>query len=92
MKDPIKLRNRAALIAGSILLILYVVYLSVESLVLLYIGAAVVVALVVYWLIIWYCPYCKRALPVSMGDYCPFCGKRIHYSDSDDTNQQDKQQ
>ena len=52
--------------------------------------AAVVAALVVYWLIIWYCPYCKRALPIATGDYCPFCGKRIHYSDNDDadSNQQ----
>ena len=52
--------------------------------------AAVVVAFVVYWFIIWYCPYCKRALPIATGDYCPFCGKRIHYSDNDDadSNQQ----
>lgn len=90
MKDPIKLRNRAALIALSIVLVLYITYEFVESMVLLYISAAVVVALVVYWFIIWYCPYCKRALPIATGDYCPFCGKRIHYSDNDDadSNQQ----
>lgn len=90
MKDPIKLRNRAALIALSIVLVLYITYEFVESMVLLYISAAVVAALVVYWFIIWYCPYCKRALPIATGDYCPFCGKRIHYSDNDDadSNQQ----
>lgn len=90
MKDPIKLRNRAALIAFSIVLVLYITYEFVKSMVLLYISAAVVVALVVYWFIIWYCPYCKRALPIATGDYCPFCGKRIHYSDNDDadSNQQ----
>lgn len=90
MKDPIKLRNRAALIALSIVLVLYITYEFVKSMVLLYISAAVVAALVVYWFIIWYCPYCKRALPIATGDYCPFCGKRIHYSDNDDadSNQQ----
>lgn len=90
MKDPVKLRNRAALIALSIVLVLYITYEFVESMVLLYISAAVVAAFVVYWFIIWYCPYCKRALPIATGDYCPFCGKRIHYSDNDDadSNQQ----
>lgn len=90
MKDPIKLRNRAALIAFSIVLVLSITYEFVNSMVLLYISAAVVAALVVYWFIIWYCPYCKRALPIATGDYCPFCGKRIHYSDNDDadSNQQ----
>lgn len=86
MKDPIKLRNRAALIAFSIVLVLYITYEFVKSMVLLYISAAVVAALVVYWFIIWYCPYCKRALPIATGDYCPFCGKRIHYSDNDDSD------
>lgn len=90
MKDPVKLRNRAALITFSIVLVLYITYEFVKSMVLLYISAAVVAALVVYWFIIWYCPYCKRALPIATGDYCPFCGKRIHYSDNDDadSNQQ----
>ena len=90
MKDPIKLRNRAALIALSIVLVLYITYEFVESMVLLYISAAVVAAFIIYWFIIWYCPYCKRALPIATGDYCPFCGKRIHYSDNDDadSNQQ----
>lgn len=90
MKDPIKLRNRAALIAFSIVLVLSITYEFVNSMVLLYISAAVVAALVIYWFIIWYCPYCKRALPIATGDYCPFCGKRIHYSDNDDadSNQQ----
>ncbi len=90
MKDPVKLRNRAALIAFSIVLVLYITYEFVESMVLLYISAAVVVAFIIYFLIIWSCPYCKRALPIATGDYCPFCGKRIHYSDNDDadSNQQ----
>lgn len=91
MKDPVKLRNRAALIALSIVLVLSVTYEFVQSMVLLYISAAVVAALVIYWFIIWYCPYCKRALPVSMGDYCPFCGKRIHYSDNDDADSNQQQ-
>lgn len=90
MKDPVKLRNRAALIALSIVLVLSITNEFVNSMVLLYISAAVVAAFVVYWFIIWYCPYCKRALPIATGDYCPFCGKRIHYSDNDDadSNQQ----
>ena len=90
MKDPVKLRNRAALIAFCIVLVLSITYEFVNSMVLLYISAAVVAAFVVYWFIIWYCPYCKRALPIATGDYCPFCGKRIHYSDNDDadSNQQ----
>lgn len=90
MKDPIKLRNRAALIAFSIVLVLYITYEFVESMVLLYISAAVVAAFVVYWFIIWNCPYCKKGLPIATGDYCPFCGKRIHHSDNDDadSNQQ----
>ena len=90
MKDPVKLRNRAALIAFCIVLVLSITYEFVNSMVLLYISAAVVAALVVYWFIIWYCPYCKRALPIFVADYCPFCGKRIHYSDNDDadSNQQ----
>lgn len=90
MKDPVKLRNRAALIAFSIVLVLYITYEFVESMVLLYISAAVVVAFIIYFLIIWSCPYCKKGLPISTGDYCPFCGKRIHCSDNDDadSNQQ----
>ena len=90
MKDPIKLRNRAALIAFSIVLVLYITYEFVESMVLLYINAAVLVAFIIYFLIIWSCPYCKKGLPIATGDYCPFCGKRIHYSDNDDadSNQQ----
>lgn len=52
MKDPIKLRNRSALIALSIVLVLSIAYEFVESVVLLYINGAVVIALVVYWLII----------------------------------------
>ena len=90
MKDPIKLRNRAALIAFSIVLVLYITYEFVKSMVLLYISAAVVVAFIIYFLIIWTCPYCKKGLPIATGDYCPFCGKRIHYSDNDDadSNQQ----
>ncbi|MDD6830589.1 MAG: hypothetical protein PUE37_03225 [Firmicutes bacterium] len=52
--------------------------------------AAVVVAFIIYFLIIWSCPYCRKGLPIATGDYCPFCGKRIHYSDNDDadSNQQ----
>lgn len=90
MKDPVKLRNRAALIALSIVLVLSITNEFVNSMVLLYISAAVVAAFIIYWFIIWYCPYCKRALPIATGDYCPFCGKRIHYSDNDDadSNQQ----
>ena len=90
MKDPIKLRNRAALIALSIVLVLCVTYEFVQSMVLLYISAALVAALVGYWFSIWSCPYCKKGLPIATGDYCPFCGKRIHYSDNDDadSNQQ----
>lgn len=86
MKDPVKLRNRAALIAFSIVLVLYITYEFVESMVLLYISAAVLVAFIIYFLIIWSCPYCKKGLPIATGDYCPFCGKRIHYSDNDDSD------
>lgn len=86
MKDPVKLRNRAALIAFSIVLVLYITYEFVKSMVLLYISAAVVVAFIIYFLIIWSCPYCKKGLPIAIGDYCPFCGKRIHYSDNDDSD------
>lgn len=90
MKDPVKLRNRAALITFSIVLVLYITYEFVNSMVLLYINAAVLVAFIIYFLIIWSCPYCKKGLPIATGDYCPFCGKRIHYSDNDDSgsNQQ----
>ena len=90
MKDPVKLRNRAALITFSIVLVLYITYEFVNSIVLLYINAAVLVAFIIYFLIIWSCPYCKKGLPIATGDYCPFCGKRIHYSDNDDadSNQQ----
>lgn len=86
MKDPIKLRNRAALITFSIVLVLYITYEFVNSMVLLYINAAVLVAFIIYFLIIWSCPYCKKGLPIATGDYCPFCGKRIHYSDNDDSD------
>lgn len=90
MKDPVKLRNRAALIALSVILVLRITYEFVQSMVLIYLIVAVLVAFIIYFLIIWYCPYCKRALPIATGDYCPFCGKRIHYSDNDDadSNQQ----
>ncbi len=90
MRDPVKLRNRAALIALSIVLVLSITNEFVNSMVLLYISAAVVVAFIIYFLIIWSCPYCKKGLPIATGDYCPFCGKRIHYSDNDDadSNQQ----
>lgn len=90
MKDPVKLRNRAALITFSIVLVLYITYEFVNSMVLLYINAAVLVAFIIYFLIIWSCPYCKKGLPIATGDYFPFCGKRIHYSDNDDadSNQQ----
>lgn len=86
MKDPVKLRNRAALITFSIVLVLYITYEFVNSMVLLYINAAVLVAFITYFLIIWSCPYCKKGLPIATGDYCPFCGKRIHYSDNDDAD------
>lgn len=86
MKDPVKLRNRAALITFSIVLVLYITYEFVNSMVLLYINAAVLVAFIIYFLIIWSCPYCKKGLPIATGDYCPFCGKRIHYSDNDDSD------
>ncbi len=86
MKDPVKLRNRAALITFSIVLVLYITYEFVNSMVLLYINAAVLVAFIIYFLIIWSCPYCKKGLPIATGDYCPFCGKRIHYSDNDDAD------
>ncbi len=88
MKDPIKLRNRAALIALSIILVLCITYEFVQSMVLIYLLVAVFVAFVVYFLIIWSCPYCKKGLPIFIGDYCPFCGKRIHYSDNDDADDQ----
>lgn len=90
MKDPVKLRNRAALIALSVILVLRITYEFVQSMVLIYLIVAVLVAFIIYFLIIWVCPYCKKGLPIAIGDYCPFCGKRIHYSDSDDagSNQQ----
>lgn len=86
MKDPIKLRNRAALIALSVILVLRITYDFVESMVLIYLIVAVLVAFIIYFLIIWVCPHCKKGLPIATGDYCPFCGKRIHYSDNDDAD------
>ena len=68
MKDPVKLRNRAALIALSIVLVLSITNEFVNSMVLLYISAAVVVAFIIYFLIIWSCPYCKKGLPSSTPD------------------------
>ena len=88
MKDPVKLRNRAALIALSVILVLRITYEFVESMVLIYLIVAVLVAFIIYFLIIWSCPYCKKGLPIAIGDYCPFCGKRIHYSDNDDADNQ----
>lgn len=90
MKDPVKLRNRAALIALSVILVLRITYEFVQSMVLIYLIVAVLVAFIIYFLIIWSCPYCKKGLPIATGGYCPFCGKRIHYSDNDDadSNQQ----
>lgn len=86
MKDPVKLRNRAALIALSVILVLRITYEFVQSMVLIYLIVAVLVAFIIYFLIIWVCPYCKKGLPIAIGDYCPFCGKRIHYSDNDDAD------
>lgn len=86
MKDPVKLRNRAALIALSVILVLRITYEFVQSMVLIYLIIAVLVAFIIYFLIIWSCPYCKKGLPIAIGDYCPFCGKRIHYSDNDDAD------
>lgn len=86
MKDPVKLRNRAALIALSVILVLRITYEFVQSMVLIYLIVAVLVAFIIYFLIIWSCPYCKKGLPIAIGDYCPFCGKRIHYSDNDDSD------
>lgn len=86
MKDPVKLRNRAALIALSVILVLRITYEFVQSMVLIYLIVAVLVAFIIYFLIIWSCPYCKKGLPIAIGDYCPFCGKRIHYSDNDDAD------
>lgn len=86
MKDPVKLRNRAALIALSVILVLRITYDFVESMVLIYLIVAVLVAFIIYFLIIWVCPHCKKGLPIATGDYCPFCGKRIHYSDNDDAD------
>lgn len=86
MKDPVKLRNRAALIALSVILALSITYEFVQSMVLIYLIVAVLVAFIIYFLIIWSCPYCKKGLPIAIGDYCPFCGKRIHYSDNDDAD------
>ncbi len=86
MKDPVKLRNRAALIALSVILVLRITYEFVQSMVLIYLIVAVLVAFIIYFLIIWSCPYCKKGLPIAIGDYCPFCGKRIHYPDNDDAD------
>lgn len=78
------------MIALSVILVFRITYEFVQSMVLIYLIVAVLVAFIIYFLIIWSCPYCKRALPIATGDYCPFCGKRIHYSDNDDadSNQQ----
>ena len=86
MKDPVKLRNRAALIALSVILVLRITYEFVQSMVLIYLIVAVLVAFISYFRIIWSCPYCRKGLPIATGDYCPFCGKRIHYSDNDEAD------
>ena len=52
MKDPVKLRNRAALIALSVILVLRITYEFVQSMVLIYLIVAVLVAFIIYFLII----------------------------------------
>ena len=68
MKDPVKLRNRAALIALSVILVLRITYEFVQSMVLIYLIVAVLVAFIIYFPIIWSCPYCKKGLPIATGD------------------------
>lgn len=74
------------MIALSVILVFRITYEFVQSMVLIYLIVAVLVTFIIYFLIIWSCPYCKKGLPIAAGDYCLFCGKRIHYSDNDDAN------
>ncbi len=74
------------MIALSVILVFRITYEFVQSMVLICLIVAVLVAFIICFLIIWSCPYCKKGLPIATGDYCPFCGKRIHYSDNDDAN------
>lgn len=87
MKDPVKLRNtvlRVMVIAGLSLIIIAAV---TQLLFVYYIAAAVVIVCYIASLFIYICPHCKQSLPLgSSPEFCPFCGKRIHYKNSDDGN------
>ena len=85
MKDPFNLCGKAAVIAVSIFLVLTIISDVIGSTVAYYIcfgiSFGVLVALCVYFIINWKCPYCKKGLPLAIAEFCPYCGKRIHYKD-----------
>ena len=85
MKDPVKLCGKAAVIAVSIILALTIIGGAIKSTAAYYIcyglSSVVLIALCFYVIIYWKCPYCKKGLPFAVMEFCPYCGKRIHYKD-----------
>lgn len=41
-------------------------------------GMAVIVVSIVFYLLMYHCPYCGRYLDRSTGDYCPYCSKNVN--------------
>ncbi len=87
MKDPFKLCGRAMLIVFCIIFSLSIIVCALDSMIFFYIycgvSLAIVLVLCVYVFINWRCPYCKQVLPMALMEFCPYCGKRIHYKDDD---------
>ena len=81
MKDPVKLCGKATIIAVSIIFALALIGDIAKYTIFFYICFGVLVALCVYFIINWKCPYCKKGLPFAVMEFCPYCGKRIHYKD-----------
>lgn len=85
MKDPVKLCGKATIIAVSIIFALAIIGDVIGSTAAHYIcyglSSVVLIALCIYVIIYWKCPYCKKGLPFAVMEFCPYCGKRIHYKD-----------
>lgn len=91
MKDPVKLCGKATIIAVSIIFALAIIGDVIGSTAAHYIcyglSSVVLIALCIYVIIYWKCPYCKKGLPFAVMEFCPYCGKRIHYKDDTDNKE-----
>lgn len=43
-----------------------------------FIGMAMMVAAMIFWIVFYRCPHCGRFLDRSTGEFCPHCGEKVN--------------